>query len=162
MTYFTFYGTMERYFDPAFNKRVLIATFDMEIAVTDVVSKQEEVLFSECHVGLKAMIAAINAAFNEGRISLSKNNRWLREEWIPATEVFADNWGLHMVVYDVRKAITSVRHHLRLASVVWPKIYLVNNEADGVITPGNVDEFGKAILDENGKTIGSSVAMART
>ena len=91
MTYFTFYGTMERYFDPAFNKRVLIAIFGMEIAVTDVSSKHEGVLFSERHAGLKAMIAAINAAFNEGRISLSEKNRRLREAWIPATEVFADD-----------------------------------------------------------------------
>ena len=42
------------------------------------------------------------------------------------------------------------------------KINLVHNEADGVVTPGIADEFGKAILDEHGKTTGISVTMART
>ena len=57
-----------------------------------------------------------------------------------------------MVVYDVRKAIGDVRSHLLLPAVVWPKIILVDGESEGVVSPGNVDEFGKAILDENGMT----------
>ena len=57
-----------------------------------------------------------------------------------------------MVVYDVRQAIASVRTGLNLPALVWPKIFLVNDQVEGVVCPRNVDEFGKAILDENGRT----------
>ena len=59
---------------------------------------------------------------------------------------------MHMVVYDVRQAIASVRTGLNLPALVWPQILLVNDQEGVVVMPANVDEFGKAILDENGRT----------
>ena len=120
--------------------------------MTDFTNKQQGLKFSHGHEGLKTHIAAITEAHSEGRISLQEKIRRLREDWIPATESFVAEWGMHMVVYDVRKAIVSVRSRLLLPAVIWPKILLVHSEAEGVVTPGNVDEFGKAIVDENGNT----------
>ena len=152
MSYITYYGTAERYFDPSCAIRMLITTYGTEIAMTDFTNKQQGLKFSHGHEGLKTHIAAITEAHTEGRISLQEKIRRLREDWIPATELFVAEWGLHMVVYDVRKAIGDVRSHLLLPAVVWPKIILVDGESEGVVSPGNVDEFGKAILDENGMT----------
>ena len=152
MTYLTYYGTIDRYFDPACDKRILIATYGTEIAITDFENKQQGLKFSQDHEGLKADIAAITELHSEGRISLQEKIRRLRADWIPATELFVAEWGMHMVVYDVRKAIASVRSHLLLPAIIWPKIFLVHDEVEGVVTPGRVDEFGKAIVDENGRT----------
>ena len=85
-------------------------------------------------------------------MSLQEKICRLREDWIPGTELFVAEWGMHMVVYDVRKAIASVRVGLSLPALFWPKIFLVHDEVEGVVTPGHVDEFGKTIVDENGRT----------
>ena len=152
MTYVTYYGTADRYYDPSYASRILITTFGTEIAMSDFANKQQGLKFSRQHERIKSLIGAITAAHTAGRMSLQDKIRRLREDWIPATELFVAEWGLHMVVYDVRKAIGDVRSHLLLPAVVWPKIILVDGESEGVVSPGNVDEFGKAILDENGMT----------
>ena len=152
MTYFTYYGTSNRYFDPSCDKRILIATYGTEIAIADFANKDEGLKFSRDHERLKTHIGAITAAYTAGRMSLQEKIRCLREDWIPGTELFVAEWGMHMVVYDVRKALASVRSGLALPALLWPKIFLVHDEVEGVVTPGHVDEFGKAIVDENGRT----------
>ena len=152
MTYFTYYGDMERYFDPEYQNRGLIATYGTEVAIADFADTEEALTFSRDHERLKTHIGAITMAHSAGRMSLPEKLRRLREDWIPATELFVAEWGMHMVVYDVRQAIASVRTGLNLPALVWPKIFLVNDQVEGVVCPRNVDEFGKAILDENGRT----------
>ena len=88
MTYLTYYGTIDRYFDPAYDKRILIATYGTEIAITDFENKQQGLKFSQDHEGLKTDIAAITELHSEGRISLQEKIRRLRADWIPATELF--------------------------------------------------------------------------
>ena len=152
MTYFTYYGDMERYFDPEYQNRGLIATYGTEIAMADFADTEEALTFSRDHERLKTHIGAITMAHSAGRMSLPEKLRRLREDWIPATELFVAEWGMHMVVYDVRKAIASVRVGLSLPALIWPQIFLGHDEVEGVVAPGRVDEFGKAIVDENGRT----------
>ena len=152
MTYLTYYGTIDRYFDPSCDNRMLIATYGTEIAIADFAHKEEGLKFSRDHERLKTHIGAITAAHTAGRMSLLEKIRRLREDWIPGTELFVAEWGMHMVVYDVRKTLAIVRSGLAIPALLWPKIFLVHDEVEGAVAPGRVDEFGKAIVDENGRT----------
>ena len=100
MTYLTFYRTKACCFDSTFDKSVLLTNFEAG-AVTDVHVKLEGLRLSNDNAALKAHFAVINDSFNEGCISLREKDRGLREDWIPSTKMYADDWGLHMVLYDL-------------------------------------------------------------
>ena len=45
MSYFSYYGTIEQYFDPAYSKRALVQTFGRELTMTDVTDRQQGVMY---------------------------------------------------------------------------------------------------------------------
>ena len=88
---------------------------------------------------------------NELNVPVGVKLHRLRREWIPITEEYVEVYGLHMVLHDIRRAISGVRRELNMAGVIWPKIHLAHVEG-GLVTPGQVDNYGKAIVDNDGST----------
>ena len=62
--------------------------------------------------------------------------------WIPLTDRYISEWGLHMVPLDIYRAIADVCSSLGMSTVLWPAI-LFRDDGVGpdVIIPNNVDEF---------------------
>lgn len=92
---------------------------------------------------IKSCAAGINKDHNEGRIPLGEKSDRFLTIFIPLTERYISEWGLHMVPLDVRRSIADVRSNLGLATVLWPTI-LCHDEEEGLdfTVPDNVDEFG--------------------
>ena len=70
-----------------------------------------------------------------------------------------------MVVWDLRKDITSVCRALGLQLLEWPPInvYLgYGPQTDWITTPARIDEWGKAILDNEGQLKIASLSRLAT
>ena len=75
--------------------------------------------------------------------SLEEKAIRFRTVWIPVTDRYISERGLHMVPLDIRRAIADVRSSLGMSIVLWPAIlYRDNNVGPDVIIPDNVDQFG--------------------
>ena len=143
----TFYGDKERYFSSEFKIRGDIGTRDNESAMTYVRNTREWLEFTDKVEHVRALMKEIN----DMSVPVSVKLQRLRREWIPITEEYVEVYGLHMVLHDIRRAISGVRRELNIAGVIWPKIHMVHVEC-GLITPGHVDDYGKAIVDNDGST----------
>ena len=68
--------------------------------------------------------------------------------WIPLTDRYISEWGLHMVPLDIYRAIADVCSSLGMSTVLLSAILYRDNDVDpNVIIPNNVDEFGMVVED---------------
>ena len=58
---------------------------------------------------IKSCVSNINMDHQLGKISLAEKSHRYRTVWIPLTERYISEWGLHMVPLDIRRAIADVR-----------------------------------------------------
>ena len=145
---YIFFGTMARFNDNSQNKRILLTTPGMDyIAMTDIDSRPTGLNYSASLTGIKSLIADINDAHQDGHIRLREKRRRLREDWIPMIDSFVETWGLHMVPYDIRQAVSDVRQHLSLDAVAWPAILVLHEDGTGPFIPNVVDAFGLIVND---------------
>ena len=97
---------------------------------------------------IKNCAANINKDHQRGDISLAEKSHRYRTMWIPLTERYISEWGLHMVPLDIRRAIADVRSCLGMSTVLWPAIlFHDDNVGLDVIVPDNVDQFGMVLED---------------
>ena len=105
-----------------------------------------------------------NATGDVGAITFEEQLQRFRDEFIPAFREFANLWGVHRVVWDLRITITRVRRVLGLSAIVWPPILVFlayGPETDWVTTPGRTDDYGSAIVDAEGQVEIASVSCGR-
>lgn len=121
------------------DSRLFVAEFDNEDSC-----KQCTRLFGL----IKNCAANINGAHQRGRICLEEKRHRFRTVWIPLTERYISEWGLHMVPLDIRRAIADIRSSISMSAVVWPAIlYRDDDVGPDIIFPANVDEFGMLLED---------------
>ena len=97
---------------------------------------------------IKNCATNINKNHQLGKISLAEKSLRYRTVWIPLTERYISEWGLHMVPLDICRAIADVRSCLGMSNVLWPAI-LFRDDVVGpdAIVPNNVDSFGMVLED---------------
>ena len=97
---------------------------------------------------IKDCAASINKDHQLGKISLAEKSHRYRTVWIPLTERYISEWGLHMVPLDVRRSIADVRSCLGMSTVLWPAIlFRDDNVGPDVIVPDNLDQFSMVLED---------------
>ena len=163
--YRTYYGTVERFLDKDFCYRIAIASNADGKAFTDMDSHSDGLRYRANIATLRAITCAIEDDFENGIISEMEKDDLLRDQFIPRADEFIRAWCLEMVVWDLRKVITSVRCALGLEVIQWPPInvYLAYGpQTDWITTPGRLDHFGKAILDKDGQVKIASLARLAT
>ena len=69
----------------------------------------------------------------------------LRQEWIPAIDLFIERWGKELVPHDLCAAIYSVWKNLDLPSVKWQAMLLLTGNGSGEEPPG-ADHLGRVGL----------------
>ena len=67
---------------------------------------------------IKSCAGGINKDYNEGRVSLGGKRDCFLTMFIPLTENYISEWGLHMTPLDIRRSIADVRSNLGLATVL--------------------------------------------
>ena len=160
--YYTFHGTTARFLDPRINIRFVVSRHSDGVAFTDFQFQSQGELYAGQRRRLERLGNTINDLYERGEISLSEKNQRLRDEFIPSSEQFVNDWGLHMVVWESRKLITQARLSIGLPNIKWPPINLFlawGPDSDCVTTPGLVDEFGRVIFDQHGQVVGATVSM---
>ena len=121
------------------DNRLFVAVFEDEAS-----SSLCTLLFTE----IKNCAANINMEHRLGNISLAEKSHRYRTIWIPITERYIAEWGLHMVPLDIRRSIADVRSCLGLSNVLWPAIlYRDDDVGPDVIVPDCVDSFGMVLDD---------------
>ena len=65
----------------------------------------------------------------------------LRQEWIPATDLFIERWGKDLVPCDLQVAIRDVCSNTQSTTLEWLVILLVNNDGS-LADPAGMDHLG--------------------
>ena len=90
----------------------------------------------------------MNQDYRRGRISVKEKSIRFRTVWVPLTDRYISEWGLHMVPLDMRRAVADVRSYLGMSTVLWSDIlYREDDVGPDVIVPNNVHEFGMVVED---------------
>ena len=91
---------------------------------------------------IKSYAANINMDHQLGKISLAEKSLRYSTVWIPLTERYISEWGLHMVPLDFCRASADVRSCLGMSNVLWPAILFRDDDVGpDVIVPDRVDSF---------------------
>ena len=163
--YHTYYGTASRFLDSDYSVRIAITNNTNGQSFTDMKSHNEGLLYRANIAELHTVGCAIQDDGENGIITLMEKYRLFREEFIPRADEFIKAWGPEIVVWEDRKEITSVRCHLGLEVLEWPPInvYLAYGpQTDWITTPGRLDDWGKAILDDEGQVKIATLARLAT